>query len=407
MTLLLTGILLLVLSACGQAQEPDPGVVESSDPALAAEAATLLEGLAERSGLPLLEPVRVERRSREELETFLVDQLDAELPPEEAERLRDAYALLGMVPADLDLRGLLLEVYSEQVAGFYDPAQATLFVMSDQPEETTQTVLVHELVHAVQDQATDLDSITARERGNDRQLAAQAAIEGHATLVMFEYLMNAQGMELDLAQLPDFAGTIRPLLEAMQNEFPALAAAPPVFREALLFPYLGGATFVQTVWQATSAEGARSAPFGELLPQSTEQILEPERFLSEPRDAPTYVELTFPGGEPVLFANGLGALETGIFLRTVAGAGAESARSGWDGDRYALLDVDGERALAWFTVWDDPASRDHFEAVVAGAVDGLPRPARIRAIEVDGRPGALLLVGGAPAPDIALTGGQP
>lgn len=403
---LLPGLLVVLLAACGPAQVPESSTVVSSDPALAAQASALLEGLAERSGLPLVRPVTVERRSRDQLEAFLVEQLDSELPPQEAEWLRDSYALLGLVPPDLDLRGLLLQVYGEQVAGFYDPAQSTLFVMSDQPEETTETVLVHELVHAVQDQATNLDSITAPERGNDRQLAAQSAIEGHATLVMFEYLMHAQGMDLDLGQLPDFAGTIRPLLEAMQSEFPALASAPPVFREALLFPYLGGATFVQTVWQQAGAEGRR-APFEDLLPQSTEQILEPERFLFEPRDEPTSVSLEMPGDTPVLYTNGLGALETGIFLTALGGPGAESARSGWDGDQYALVDVDGHRALAWYSVWDDAASRDHFLAVVGTALEGGGEEQRVQPMDVDGRPGALFLVGGAPVPDVTLQGGQP
>jgi hypothetical protein len=278
--------------------------------------------------------------------------------------------------------------------------------MNDQPDETTQTVLVHELVHAVQDQATNLDSITARERGNDRQVAAQSAIEGHATLVMFEYLMNAQGIDLDLGQLPDFVSTIRPALEAMQGQFPALASAPLVFRETLLFPYLEGATFVQALWQEAAEEG-RPAPFGDRLPQSTEQILEPERFFSTPRDEPTLVELTMPQNTPTLFTNTLGALETGIFLSTIAGPGAEEARSGWDGDQYALVTVDGRRALAWYSVWDDVPSRDRFAAVLAGGLASLPAAAELEALDTDGRPGVLLRVGGAPRPAVSLTGGLP
>ena len=42
---------------------------------------------------------------------------------------------------------------------------------------------------------TDLDAITDRQLGNDRQAAAQAAIEGHATLVMFEFLLERQQSE--------------------------------------------------------------------------------------------------------------------------------------------------------------------------------------------------------------------
>lgn len=403
---LLPGVVALLVGACGQVQSPGDPAVVSSDPSLAREASALLEGLAERSGLPLTRPVAVEYRSREELEAFLRGRLAEELPPDQADALRDSYALLGLVPADLDLSGLLLSVYGEQVAGFYDPDESTLFVMDDQPVETTRTVLVHELVHAVQDQATDLDSITARERGNDRQLAAQSAIEGHATLVMFESLMSAQGMEMDLGRFPDFAGTIRPALEAMQGQFPALAGAPRVLRETLLFPYVEGATFVQALWQQGGASGRR-APFGDLLPQSTEQILDPSRFLSEPRDEPTSVMLTMPAGTAVRYADGLGALETGILLAALVGPEAESARAGWDGDRYVLVDADGRAALAWYSVWDDATSRDRFVEVLSRGLDALPRPAELEAMEVAGRPGALLIVAGAPRPSVTLEGGVP
>ena len=402
---MLAATLVLAVSACGAQEGPDsPPLVLSSDPALAERAGEVLPDLVARSGLPLAEPVRVETRTRDELESYLAVKLEEELADDEAEWLRDAYALLGLVPPDLDLRRLLLSVYGEQVAGFYDPDSTALFVLADQDGAELETVLVHELVHAVQDQATDLASITAKSRGNDRQLAAQAAIEGHATLVMFEHLMQVQGMNVDLGRVPDFSGTIRPALEAMRSQFPALAAAPRVFQESLLFPYLEGATFVQTLW---SGSDGRTAPFGDLLPESTEQILDPARFLSEPPDRPTDVTLEFSRDVTVLYENGLGAFETGIFLGTVAGPAAEAARAGWDGDRYALVEVEGERGLAWYSVWDDDAARDRFVRLVAGALGALPGPADVTSVDLGGRPGATVLVGPAPVPLVTLTGGLP
>ncbi len=396
--------LLLLVGACSAQQDVGTALVESSDPALARQASRLLPELADRSGLSLARPVRVERRSRGELEAFLAEKLDEELPAAEAESLRDAYALLGLVPPDLDLRTLLLSVYGEQVAGFYDPAAATLFVMDDQAEATTETVLVHELVHAVQDQATDLDSITAKERGNDRQLAAQSAIEGHATLVMFEYLMGAQGLPVDLAAIPDFSSTIRPALEMMRTQFPALASAPAIVQESLLFPYLEGATFVQAVWQSAPD---RPAPFGDRLPESTEQILDPTRFLSDPPDQPTEVGLAPVGAATVVYENSLGALETGILLETHGGPAALAARSGWDGDRYALFEAGGDRSLVWVSVWDDPAARDRFVATLSPGLGTHGGPATLVPLDVMGRAAALLTVGSAPEVRVQLTGGVP
>ena len=79
-----------------------------------------------------------------------------------------SYALLGLVPDTLDLRAVLLSLYTEQVAGFYEPDSTALFVMDDQPASALQGLLIHELVHAVQDQTVDLHALTDPDLGNDR-----------------------------------------------------------------------------------------------------------------------------------------------------------------------------------------------------------------------------------------------
>ena len=69
-------------------------------------------------------------------------------------------------------------------------------------------------MHAVQDQWVDLDALTDPELGNDRATAAQAAIEGHATLVMLEYMTEQmQGAPVDVAALPNFASLLRSQLD--------------------------------------------------------------------------------------------------------------------------------------------------------------------------------------------------
>jgi hypothetical protein len=349
----------------------------------------LLPDLAARSGLSLQRPVRLERRSREQLESYLRAKLDEELPPEEARNLTRSYALLGLVPADLDLRSLLLSVYTEQVAGFYDPDSTALFVLDDQPAASLATVLVHELVHAVQDQAADLDAITEKERGNDRRTAAQAAIEGHATLVMLEYMMERlQGSPVDLGELDSFGRQLRPALEAVRQQYPVLAEAPLVIQESLLFPYLEGAGFVQRTWRDRDG---RPAPFGDALPTSTEQILHPERFLDE-KDDPVDLHLHIPGAR-VLYTDGLGELETRLMLSELGETGADAMAAGWDGDRYALLEGEGGEALVWVTLWDDGASRDRFVRSLSARLGALPARATLEPTEISGQAGAILRIG--------------
>jgi hypothetical protein len=376
---------LWVLPACAGDAQQAPPLVRSSDPELRELAAALLPDLARRSGLELKGPVRLERRTRAELERYLRHKLDERLPESEARRTVAAYALLGLVPDTLDLRALMMGLYTEQVAGFYEPDSVALFILDDQPAAVLQPLLVHELVHAVQDQSVDLRALTDPNLGNDRATAAQAAIEGHATLVMLEYLSEQmRGAPVDLARVQDFAGTLRPALEGMQGQFPALSGAPAVVRQTLFFGYVEGAGFVQDLW----SKGGRTAPFGAHLPLSTEQVL--TRDLT---DAPVRLSLAVEGGRSV-HEDDLGRLEAGVFLETHVGAGQARLADGWGGDRYALVELPGGgQGLAWVVVWDGAYARDRWVAAVDGSLGRLPSPATVEALEVGGRPASLLRVG--------------
>lgn len=406
MNFLAAGALAFLLSACGS-EPPDTTLVISSDPALRTRVAELLPVLADRAGMELTRPIRAERRTREELESYLRYKLDQELPPAEAEVRTRSYALLGMVPQELDLRGLLLSVYTEQVAGFYDPDSTALFVMDDMAVELLETVLVHELVHAVQDQTVDLDSLTAKERGNDRQVAAQSAIEGHATLVMLEHMAEGlRGEPVDLSALPDFSQSIRPALEAMRDQYPVLASAPAIIQESLLFPYVEGASFVAASWQAS---GGRPPPFWDLLPQSTEQVLNPEWAAPNQVDAPTELLLSAGEAMEVAYENTLGQMEVGVFLETLLGDGHRGLAQGWDGDRFLLLKATGNGAggLVWASVWDSEGQRDAFVSALQGGLGQLPLPATLVAADVLGRPGALLRIGLGESLEVEISEGTP
>ena len=373
--------------ACGAQQAGGPNVL-SSDPALVELASDLLPELAARSGLELREPVRLERRSREQLIRYLEGKLDEELPPHEARATVDVYALLGLVPRDLDLRSVLLGLYTEQVAGFYEPDSTALFVLDDQPDIALEGLLVHELVHALQDQNADLDALTGTDIGNDRATAAQAAIEGHATLVMLEHMTEQMtGVAIDLGDVPDFATQMRPILGAIPNQFPALAGAPRIIQEALLFPYLEGTSFVQALWTRSGRTGERVAPFGDHLPESTEQVL-----ARSTNDDPVGLELSAAGSE-VVRQDGLGRLEVGIFLEEHGAEGG--AADGWEGDRYVLVELEnGTRALGWYAVWEDEAARSRFVRAMQAVLPRLGPEASLDAVEVGGRQATLLRLGG-------------
>lgn len=383
----LIAVLSLATLASGCGAQTDPGLVVSSDAELGAMATELLPDLARRSGMELRAPVRLEARSRQQLADYLTAKLDDDLPPDEAAARVEAYALLGLVPEDLDLRELLLSLYGEQVAGFYEPDSTALYVLDDQPPEALQALLVHELVHAVQDQSIDLRSLSDPAGGNDRATAAMAAIEGHATLVMFEYLTEQMtGAPVDLGTIPDFAGQVGPALESMSAQFPALAGAPRVIRESLIFPYVDGATFVQRLWTGD----VRVDPFGDALPLSTEQVLSPGAA------PPLQLRIDVEGARRRL-DDTLGQLELRILVEDVLGldaGGADEVVSGWDGDRWVLSERDdGETSLSYVVAWESEGARNRFVAVVRAAQSAFGGPLEIVEVDVGGRPASLLTVG--------------
>ena len=398
--LLLLGVLLT-----GACDRIGPSGRVAADDELALLVDSMLPSLGRLASLEPREPVRMERRDREGVRRYVEDRLEQELPEAELTGLHATYAQLGLIADTLDLRALLLELYTEQIVGYYDPEDGTLYVVEGASPELLQPVLAHELVHALQDQYAPLDSLIARERGGDRQAAAHAALEGHATLVMYAYQAEQlRGERVDPATLPNPADQIAVGYAQQSAQFPVLARAPLIVRETMLFPYIGGSGFVYRLWQAEPLD--RPAPLGRWLPQSTEQVLHPEDRFLRTRDEPT--ELRFdsvPSGWTVLRENTLGQLETGLLLEQHLGGQARAGARGWDGDRYRMLEGEaGERALIWFSVWDDSTSAGGFR----DALTSLTLPGRTlttEALQLDGRPMVRAII--APAevtlPDSLLT----
>src|SRR5712691_1156005 len=198
------------------------------------------------AGLRFKTPPRSALRTREQVRNYLLGKLDEELPPARMRGMEAGYRLFGMLPDTLSLRALLLELYTEQVAGYYDPDSTTLFGVAGADRSQLRLVLAHEMVHALQGQYLPLDSILKATADNDRLSAAQAILEGQATLASIDVL--APGREV--TRTPEFWEMYRDQVQQQQAHMPIFAKAPLVVREALIFPYLDGAEFMH--WWATT-----------------------------------------------------------------------------------------------------------------------------------------------------------
>jgi hypothetical protein len=302
------------------------------------------------TGLRFKSPPRSALRSREQVRDYLIRKLDQELPSPRMQGLQTAYRMFGLLPDTLELRSLLLDLYTEQVAGFYDPDSATLFGVAGADPTQLRLVLAHEMVHALQGQYLPLDSILHATANNDRLTAAQAVLEGQATLASIDVLAPSQ----DVSSSPEFWELYREQVREQQSSMPVFAKAPLIVREALIFPYLAGAEFMH--WWKES--GRDSVPYGPRMPVSTEQILFPDRYARG--DVP--VTLAFLPDTGIVYEDVLGEGEIRVLMSQLAGSSEVRTRGpiGWGGDRYRVYGTPTGPALVWCVVWDDPRSADRF-----------------------------------------------
>ena len=194
-------------------------------------------------GVPFKHPPKLEVRTRAQVREFVLAQLRDSIAQRELAGKEAAYKVLGLIPETMDVRKLFLDLYTEQILGYYDPHTKVLYVVQGAPDEYVGVTIMHELVHALQDQYVNLDSLQRATGDDDRQTAAQAVIEGEAT---YEQLATMLGGKANLgAALPGGWDRMRDVIRETYSSQPVFGAAPKVIQEELLFPYINGAEFVR------------------------------------------------------------------------------------------------------------------------------------------------------------------
>jgi hypothetical protein len=347
----LVGLLLTVGALAATA-----AVARAQDENAALQIARAVTPSVERAvGLKFKREPAILVRTREQVRGYLSRKLAEELPPRELNAVQRTYRAFGLISDTTDLRRLMLDLYAEQVAGYYDPDSSALFVVRGADPLVLKLILAHELVHALQDQYMSLNAILKLKRQNDRQMAGQAVAEGQATLASIEAMAPGADLSQALGNWDQVRGAIR----SQQSAMPVFATAPPIIQEGLLFPYLAGAQFMHDF----NARRTRpdEEPYGDRLPVSTAQILHADLYTSHA--LPDRLRFGRSPGDTLVYDDDFGEFETGIALETwgVNKAVAESAAAGWDGDRFEVLGSPSGTVVVWATAWRTPADADQFQ----------------------------------------------
>jgi uncharacterized iron-regulated protein len=213
---------------------------------------------------------------------------------------------------------------AKKLQGYYSIKDKTLFVYDDLSGAYERGVLIHEMVHALQDQHFSLKKLHETKYGSDAELALAALIEGDATFTMIEVLKKDQ---------PRVSAMLDTSLDKAQN-----------LQNAFL--YAQGARYVKARKDKGGWEAVNNAY--RFHPASTAVILHPTEKVST-------IDL---GPGEVVGEYGIISLLRGQPETTALALGAAT---GWRGDRT----IHFEQGKAWTVAFASREQAGRFQKALA------------------------------------------
>jgi len=282
---------------------------------------------------------------------------------------------LGVLPPDADPGEVGADLLEGSVQGFYDTDTAELVVRGDVITPYVQTVIAHELTHALDDQVFDLSRIEALGDRHDAAFAFQALIEGTARVVQLAFEDEALSPEEQAASQAEKLG----LAGGSGGGGGGGLAPGGVDLLALsimsVLPYGNGARLVEAVLAGGPA--ALDRAFVD-PPTTSEQVLDPAAY--EAREPAVAVPAPVADG-PELGRGQFGAVDVRI-LEVVAdpvgvisrmdprlfleGSAAVDPMDGFGGGEYVTWRSGPESCIRANLVADDAGGRALLDDLVQG-----------------------------------------
>jgi hypothetical protein len=333
-------------------------------------------------GLSFVREVRNVELDRAQLPDRLREQIAKSLPYSLDEYLDNLQALqlVDAGPAS-SLDDQFFDLLQSQVLAFYDPLGHVYYSIRQLPDATkglvdpailTESVMIHELTHALQDQRFDIGRKDLSLRHDwDAAMALHAVVEGEASLVMLGSIVGKSGASLDDVIASDIFGSIA---SVATGDLMVDGSAPRYFVESLKFPYLQGMRFVAEAyrrggWEAVDALYADP-------PRSSREILHPEEYFARTAPRERFAAAPpLPLSAPSVTEH-FGEFHWGFLL------GADAAR-GWSSDRVTVVRNRWcEPTVLVETKWESEARADAFRAAYVAFLRGREIEPLV---EVDGR----------------------
>src|SRR5438067_4244029 len=312
--------------------EEKPRINEKEAQELFRSVDSILKWVSNETQLPVEHEVKRKLTNRAELQQYLEERMDKDGGSDRLKRAELVLKKFGLLPRDFDMAPFLVRMLREQVLAFYDPQKKTVFLMDWVDPQAQKPVLAHELTHALQDQAVDLDkwlkaggdeqhaAAKLTDKSSDvkqdksakspdsspddveqdeRESARDAISEGQGMLAMIDYVLEPVGRTA--MNSPEI---IRDMVSQMAEggDSPVFRSAPLYLREEMTFPYKYGLEFEREVY----FRGGRERAFAGVLhepPKKTREVMEPHAYLQNEQISsfpmPDVPALLGPGYEQV------------------------------------------------------------------------------------------------------------
>ncbi|PKN99236.1 MAG: hypothetical protein CVU42_08255 [Chloroflexi bacterium HGW-Chloroflexi-4] len=336
-----------------------PPLVEATEPPSVDEQMDMIQQqVSAIRGLEMNAELKRDMMSSAELQDVVMNDFFKDYTLEEAQQDVDVLSALGLLEPDFELLQFYIDLYSEQIAGYYDSTTKEMYVIGDAGFTGLERMTyAHEFTHVLQDQNYDLENGMKLnddycEIESEYCAGVTALVEGDAVLSE-QYWFLSESTDQDKNDVSEFQSTYKS---------PVYDSAPAYMKQDFLFPYQQGFTFVQSLYadkKWKSVDAAYGNP-----PVSTEQILHPEKY---PDEKPLKVELpdlvgTLGDGWTEIDRGVIGEWYTSLVLDSgidsafrLDSSTAADAAAGWGGDGYLYYDNANSEdyVFAWLSTWDD------------------------------------------------------
>lgn len=279
--------------------------------------------------LEFLEPVEVLLLDDAAYQARFSEILEEDLGEEDVAAINAILRVLGIIEPTDDYRQLIDTLLTSGTGGFYDPETGELVVrlIGDEFGPYAESVVVHELIHALQDQHFTL--LDNDDLEGDEAYVAAAVIEGDALLREVTYVQS-----LSLRAQADYFAEISTI------DLSALDTLPFYIVESFQAAYLDGFFFHQEIGLDQIDDQFIDPP------ESSEQLLDSDSYARDEQPEEVVLpEVEIPGYE-VWFDAVAGQKDIQLLLTEALGEDvAVEAADGWGGDANRIYNRGEEGAV--------------------------------------------------------------